>query len=126
MTTRSAGGGTRRVSHGATSTSRALSTIPAAARCANHAASLATRSNVSAHTITRPASCTTAINGTAARLRISPAIVTLENVIAMTGSNAISTAADAATEAVSQAMTRDRGPEGPRRIIDEGPDRIID
>src|SRR5258705_13304919 len=109
MTTRRAGGGTRRVSHGATSTSRALSTIPAAAKCASHAASRATASNESAQTITRPATCTTAINGTAARLRSSPATVTLENVMAMTGSNAISTAADAATEVGSQATAGEAG-----------------
>src|SRR5262249_56372104 len=103
-----AGGGTRHASHGATSTRRALSTIPAAARCATHPDPLASQSIESAPTVSMPAIWTTAINGTATKFKTMPANVTREKVTLTTGKRAISTAADVATDVRSHGVNTAR------------------
>src|SRR5258705_12896007 len=102
------GAGTRNANHGATSTRRALSTIATAPRWANHPAANAIPLKAFAATTARPAIWTTAIAGTATRLSTSPATVIRENVAAITGSSAISTAADATTDAASHDNHRGR------------------
>src|SRR5213083_55022 len=107
------GAGTRKASHGATPTRRALSTIATAPRCASHPATTPTASNAFAQTTARPAIWTSAIAGTATRFKTRPAAVTREKVAAMTGSKAISTAADAVSDVASQESHR--GHHGPCR-----------
>src|SRR5882672_9062066 len=102
------GAGTRNASQGAASTRRALSTIANAPTCASHPAIDAMPSMAFAQTATRPATWTRAIAGTATRFSTRPASVIRENVAAITGSRAISTAADAAIDATSHDSHRGR------------------
>src|SRR5262245_23139241 len=93
------GGGTRAVSQGATVTRSALETSTLAAACAVHPAPYASSGISPATATTIAAICTTAIAGTARRLRIRPAPVTREKIDAETGSRTASTAIDAITVA---------------------------
>ena len=61
-----------------------------------------------------PPTCTIAISGTATRLSSSPALVTRENVQALTGSSASSAASDAASDASSQRRAAGAAAAGPR------------
>src|SRR5688572_33225760 len=106
MTSAAPGGGTRHESAGRTSTSRALSTIAEADMEASTPAGPARGAHRSSATTRRPATCATAMSGTAARLRIGPASVTRENEPAETGISTTSTATDATIEAAIHRRNR--------------------
>ena len=72
------GDGTRHVSHGAKSTSAALSTSPLTEMCVTHPAQCAgiVAPAASKPAVTIDATCTTAMHGTATRFSTRPARVT--------------------------------------------------